>query len=476
MATRYLPHFAAKKLVLLFVFLLTACQPVAVPQTEVTATRTARPSSTPAPSSTPTILPTPTWLVPETALDDVAIRFWHPWMGPAADEMERLASEFNQQNDLGIRVTVTGYGGVGALVDAVQMAGHVGQPPNGVAAPMEQIAGWQAEDGRMVDLDDYLRDADWGLSAAQVGDYLPVFWQEGEGEGGRFSVPAVRGARVIFYNVSWAKELGFPSPPRTPNEFRNQACAAFKSLMLDTDPENNGTGGWVLDRDALTVLSWGYAFGAPESTGADYDFDNSETRAAFGFQRTLLDSSCAWKGRAAEPYAYLSRRQAIFITANLDDVAEQQRIHEYFQSGDEWTVLPFPTIERESFVITSGPSYAVFRSTKAEQLASWAFVRWLMTPSHQARLAQSTGTYPLTRSGLEEMGEYRLQHPQWAAALESLSTSRTRPAPTAASWRVVRYLLEDAAWQSQQPNVKPEQIPEILQMLERAIPELLSLP
>ncbi|PIZ25991.1 MAG: ABC transporter substrate-binding protein, partial [Chloroflexi bacterium CG_4_10_14_0_8_um_filter_57_5] len=40
--------------------------------------------------------------------------------------------------------------------------------------------------------------------------------------GQRLGAPAQRSARFLFYNQTWARELGFSAPPATADEFRQQ--------------------------------------------------------------------------------------------------------------------------------------------------------------------------------------------------------------------------------------------------------------
>ena len=44
--------------------------------------------------------------------------------------------------------------------------------------------------------------------------------------------------------------------------------------------------------------------------------------------------------------------------------------------------------------------------------------------------------------------------------------------PANATWRTVRSLLEDAGYQALLPSIKPEQIPDVLKMLDEMIVEV----
>jgi ABC-type glycerol-3-phosphate transport system substrate-binding protein len=100
----------------------------------------------------------------------------------------------------------------------------------------------------------------YGMSAADISDFPTVIWNQDEVDGKRFGVPAQRTARFLLYNQSWARELGFNSPPATAVEFEQQACAAHKALGTDEDTDNDALGGWLIDTHAMTPLSWMIAF------------------------------------------------------------------------------------------------------------------------------------------------------------------------------------------------------------------------
>lgn len=461
-----------KILLLCFALLLAACQATAQPFGSPLRSPTPTETPQPPPTRTPvpaTITPTPQWRVPPADLRGVTVRFWHPWTGETAAEVSSLVDTFNRRNEWGLRVEVTAFGSAGALDDAVQASAASTDLPALVATQPEQIAAWQAGNQPVVNLNDYLKDETWQFS----GEIYPAFWQPGT-DGERLSVPAERSARVLFYNQTWAKELGFNAPPRTSAEFRQQACAAFNALLTDAIPENNGLGGWIVDGDGATILSWMYAFDAEEitSAGAGYPFSSQQTVNAFSFVRGMLDEGCAWKSRLAEPYEYFGFRQALFYTGSLEDIEAQTLTQARLNNRDAWLVLPFPSASGEAVLVTGGLSYAVLETTPAEQMAAWAFIRWMLAPEQQARLAEAEGSLPLSQQTLTQMSVYARAHPQWAAIAAQVENARSEPQD--ASWHTVRHLLEDAAWQSLQPNITPAQIPEILDQLNAMIVDVLN--
>ncbi len=215
-----------------------------------------------APTFTPTIEATPTAQPQLSAepdeLEGLEISFWHPWGEGTSEETSWIVDEFNHSNEWGIRVNVTPYYSAGALFDAVQEDLEL-EPqdlPQVIAAPDDQLSLWASEDNLIFPLDDFLSESTLGLSAEEINAYFSGSLEQTQKDGHQIGLPALRSANVLFYNQTWAKELGFLAYPKTPAEFREQACAAAVSNNTGRILERYGTGGWLIDTDPLTTLSW----------------------------------------------------------------------------------------------------------------------------------------------------------------------------------------------------------------------------
>ncbi len=457
---------------LLLVLGLSACLPQPLLPNSPTPTPTAlQPGPTLPPSPTAPAIQTPqvvtatpaAWLRPAQELRGQVVQFWHPWSGAAAEQARSLAAEFNTTNPWGITVEVQQPGSSAALGDALD-AGAVADV---VAASPSLLYRWQAAGMPIVNLNTYLPDAEWGLSAAQLDDFTPPFWQETATATGQWGIPAPRRARVLYYNQTWGAALGFPNPPRSPKEFRNIACASARSLRLDSDPQNDGFGGWVLDGDAHTLLAWLWAFdwqGMPGDENQPYQFEAQPAQTALEFWRTLLDENCAWTTHSITAQQAFANRQAILISGELGDLSLQTRLMTRTANPDAWVVLPFPTQQQSTLLLTYGESYALFASQPARQLAAWAFLRWMSEAPQQTRLAQAADWLPPSRSAWDALNATRSAQPAWAVLQGSPQT--VRPVPSLPSWRIVQHVLEDAAWQLRQPYSGVPKIPALLQQLD----------
>ncbi len=444
------------------------------PTSQATATLALPPLKTASPPIRSTPQANPTQELNASQLRGTRIDFWYPASDDLEDEYAAQIAEFNQTNIWGIDVAGRSFLTTTLLEEQVLSA--AGALPELVSAPLEMLLTWQAQSQIVYPLDSLIHDPAWGLTSQEINDFPGVFWNE-ETDGQRLGIPAERNVQLIFYNVSWAQTLGFQRLPTNPEEFEVQACAAMKANVADGDPENNGTGGWILSTDPLVLESWRMAFGGdplPGKEGQPYIFDTDSSVSAYSFLKKLEDRNCAWTARNPAPYPYFAQRQALFYSGSLLDFPFQQRAMDFVKSTDSWIVMKYPTPHDSSTVLTSGNTNAVLRSSPEGQLASWLFLRYLMLPRVQARLAAVSNLIPSRQSAVESMSDFRLNHTLWAQAVGWVDDFK--PAPRLASWRTVRRILQDAAWQIFSPIVKVDGIPAVLEELDGMVKEITAKP
>jgi multiple sugar transport system substrate-binding protein len=485
---------------LLLAMLLSACQP-AVPQfTREPQSDLARPSQTPPatasvapgtpaqvaqPSATPgaqdtpqpeTAQPTPTLASPlgvdPADLAGVEISFWHNWSGPALKILHGLVDTFNASNEWGIQVNATYQGNLDELyakTEALEAAAR----PDILAVYLPRAIAWDESQG-LVDLNAYVDDPLWGMSVDEQASFYPALWEQDRYEGRRLGLPAQRFASLLYYNQTWGGELGFANPPTTPDEFREQACAAAATKLQDDNLQNDALGGWIISTEHPAMLSWLDAFGSNILASGDsqgtYNFDTRQTEAAFTFLRQLYDRGCAWISANQPPEAEFAARDGLLAVGSLSDLPYQAAAFQRQGSRDEWTVLPFPSPSGEPTVDVYGPSFAVTPSTPEKQLAAWLFLKWLLQPENQARLVAASGALPLSAPAREALQDYAAANPQWAAAVELLAAARSEPGLP--SWDLVRWALSDAATQLFREYFTIDRVPDLARLLDQTADDL----
>jgi ABC-type glycerol-3-phosphate transport system substrate-binding protein len=473
-----------RRLVLLvflgFVFLiLPACSPAVPPENSATATllseETAVPTAQTAPTSspTPTLTPEPesTLGVEEQDLNGQVIRFWHPWNGEAEAALDQLISQFNAENEWGIRVDATAFKDLDALWLEVEAARQAGQAPEFTTGSLHQILTLDRQEP-VVDLSEYIDDPIWGLSGAEIADFFPVFWEADFSQERRVGFPAFRSGHLLYYNQARAEELGFSGPPNTPQEFQEQVCADAEAFLNDEDPANDRKGGWIISTHYASTLGWLKAFGAPvvAKSGEGYDFNQPQTREALEFMRGLYDLGCSWLPESDFVENELAAGDGLAATGSVTGIPYQ--VEAFARQGNQaqWRVIPFPTSDEQAVFPVFGTSFVLLPSRPEAQLASWLFLQWFSQPDQQARWVSANGSLPLQKSTVEKMQDYRQSHPQWSQAVDLVDKAITEP--PFASWGQVRWALHDVTTQLYRSYFNAEGIPETVKFLQETASDL----
>jgi ABC-type glycerol-3-phosphate transport system substrate-binding protein len=473
---------AVMVMALLFLIAMGGCQQ-SLPQ--ATATPGNTPTHTPAQTQTPlkatasavppgaTQPPASRVNITPEELRGTIIHFWYPWTGATGRLMRSLVDEFNLTNEWGIVVVPVAQPGFDSLDAKLQAARGTDQMPDLAAGFSHQLLAWdQAQP--LVDLQPYVEDPVWGYPAADQADLTPVFWGQDLVSGRRLGLPYQRSAQVLFYNQSWAQALGFGAQPLTPEQFRQQVCAAAQANRSGADTRLYGTGGWIVSTNYATALSWIYSFGGeaagqPDS-GQVYQFNTPQAQEAFTFLRGLYDSSCAWISEDPYPESPFASRLGLVSTGSVMDIPYQAQALQQAGNTDQWRVIPYPSAVQTQAINTYGASLAIFPSSPQQELAAWQFARWLLEPVNHARLVETSGSFPIRAAELDHLEAYRKRYPQWDQALELIPTARGEPAIS--SWGQVRLALNDAFTQLFRSYFSVDQIQTMLSYLDRTAADL----
>jgi len=459
-------HGAMKKHFAIFLLsILAACSGAANVDTE---TATSLPSQV-APvtvsteeETTPAVLPQQFDEVAEN-FQNTEIEFWYVWNRSGVDPFQEIISEFNRSNDYDITVTALDQKDFGDLFGEMNTAIESGELPEVVLGYNYQYLAWEAAGDAVVDLTPYTYDATFGLSEETIAGFYPVFWEHDLIGEQRLGFPAQPSGQVIFYNQTWAQELGFYTPPSTPEQFKQQACVAAEA-------NGDGTGGWFINTSGASVAGWVYAFGAEiETPEGGYDFNTSETSAAFEFLHDLKATGCAWEPGTRYPNGEFVARKGLFHTSSILSIPFIRDAFEIEGNNDGWIPIPFPGLGGPSITVY-GPSYVMVRSSPEAQLAAWLLIKYLLEPENQAVLVKAGGSFPVSRSAVTLLEEAAWESPQWFAAVEMLNLARFEPRYQ--SWSTVRAALQDAAGMIFKGNFDLATLFELLEQLQATAEEL----
>jgi ABC-type glycerol-3-phosphate transport system substrate-binding protein len=384
-------------------------------------------------------------------LEGVELVLWHAWDDKQASEgIQAVVDEFNTQNDWDIKVNVVGHESYLALEDAMEAAVQSDDLPDVVVGYANTLISWYGAEV-IADLSPYLENEMVGLSDQAQADFFPEALQNVRmADGTMVGVPLQQTAMVLFYNRTWAQELGFESAPSHSQALKEQACAAAKAGHGNDEAGNHGTGGLALDPSPSHVMAWIFAYGGEvfDEEKGEYDFTTQPVVDAADFWKTLGEEECAFE---MEGYLYpetfsdnvFSSRRALFAVGPTSTLVDHPEMFEGNNPEmDEWAAMPFLGEDGSRAVNTYITSLAVIDSTPAKKLASWLFVKDLLYPEKQADWVMYSDTYPVRRRAASKLERYQAENPAWALGWDLLEVGKTEP--IAPSWRIVRWAVSDA--------------------------------
>ncbi len=412
-------------------------QPASTPTTE---SPSGQPTATPAPARAPSPSATPGLRLNPDIVQGLEVEAWVSGDVPG---LGQLAADFNGSNPWGVKISLVSHPNLNLLAGAVSASLGTDSQPDLVLALPEQLLGWSDS---LLDLAPYAAHPEFGVAREAI---PPAFWEQSALDGAQYGLPVIRSGRYLFYNVTWARELGFEAAPQTWEAFRAQACAATATWKTDDDPANDGFGGLALEVTSnwQTPYGWVRALGGEVFAESVYTFENEQNAAAFEKLVDLRAEGCAWLPSSLSNFEHLAARKALFISGGLGDLTDQRAAFSAAESADAWTVIAFPG--ETPVVPVYGLDVAVFRSDVStgsttgagQELASWLFVQWLLKPENQARLARASGLFPVSEAAFDLLRSDYAANPQKGAAAGLLSQAVGYP--RSAQWGLANKVLAD---------------------------------
>jgi multiple sugar transport system substrate-binding protein len=420
--------------------LLTACggaEPTEAPPPPVQEEATE-----PAPEAEPT--EEPEEVAPAVDPSGQTVQFWHVWgTGSVGEGLLAIVDEFNATNEWGITVEALDQGDYRDLEDAMNAAIQSGDVPNVVVGYTNALDTWYSV-GVLADMNAFIADPDWGLTDEEVADFYTGAWESGlSTDGARVGFPHGQSANTIFYNFTWAQELGFDSPPKTLEELTEQACAATAANAADSNPDNDGTGGLVLYASASNVASFVFAQGSDfnNADGTGYDFTKPEVQTVAEFMKDIWDEGCAFPTESY-PNPEFATRKALMTMSSSAGLPYQVAAFEEEGafSDDVWGMIAFPGVG-EGAVNAFAQNSAVVKSNPEQEIASWLFLKWFTSPETMAKWIEVSGYHPTRASTVDLLGDYMEANPLWSVGIDLAPLGVSEPGW--ASWGTVRRAVQD---------------------------------
>lgn len=471
-------------LLLIPLSLFSACRTVESVPTQIPVFTATSAVSSDTPVPTPTLLPTNTPFPPHLDLSTeeitgMEIQIWHGQRDKVKKELEYLVAKFNDENEYGLKVFLTAELSDIDLNQRVVENAFSGSLPNLIISDSFWLRQWQSEKIPLVNLEDYMIHPVWGFDAMGITPIMDPMLSQERFNGLLIGLPLWHNPFWLFYNKTWAQELGFSNPPVTMDDFSQQSCAARDALNNDSDPQNNGTGGWILSTNENTLMSWLLNRRAVNSTLENFpqNTDSESFIAVSQWLRDLFNQGCLWQSRLSEPYNYFSDHMALFYSGSFSDIQLQRMAFQNhaMNRDDEWELIPYPRATdhgkiRNPQIYSTGTSIGIFTATAREQFASWQFLSWLMKDENITELALVADGWPVQESAAAD--QYYQDNAN-SKIYQSLGLRKyISPVQLPADWNIHSLVLADGFGNVFNASTLYEKIPEIWTQIEDTLAEI----
>jgi len=420
--------FALLVILALALPLVASCQPTPAPPTE------APPEAPPGPCAPATEGP----LAGVDPRNRVVI-WWHQHSRHREEWLDEVAEEFNATNECGITLVPQNQGSYNDIRDKMNAGIATGELPGLTVGYQNDQAFYALADG-LADMNLYIDDPKWGLTAEDRADFYAAFIEQGVHpafDNQRLGFPPNRSMEMLFYNQTWLEELGFDGPPTTPEEFKDMACAAATANA-------DGTGGFILRDDASAVAAWTFAFGGDvlneDRTG--YNYSGQATIDAMTFLKEMHDDGCAYFFTEGYPNPELAARRAIFTMGSSSGIPYYASDMADIGNEDEWSVTAIPHTTSDPVMNIYGGDIMIAATTPPTQLAAWIVIKWFTSPEMQSEWDKVSGYFPTRASTADLLTDYVNENPQWGQALALLPYGTYEP--QLISYQAVRDAAEQA--------------------------------
>ncbi len=383
--------------------------------------------------------------VVEQPLAGTVVEFWHVYSDAPGEGLQTLVDEFNATNEYGITVEALNQGNYGDVEDKFNAGIQSGDLPDVVMAYTNSLADWYSVDS-ILDLNPYVDDAMYGLTADQLDDLYPHLKGAGSTpDGAWIAYPMTQSANVLVYNFTWAEELGFANPPANSAELKELVCAAAAENAAKGG-DFAGTGGLVYYPNTTNWLHFLYAFGGDElnDAGDAYDFTSQAAVDASMYILDLKKEGCVWQTESYPNPEQAMRKAIITMSSTAGAPYYSAAFEDAGNTTDEWGWIAAPGPDGTMAVDAFQQMLGIVPSTEDEQMASWLFVKWLTSPEIQARWVQISGYYGTQYTTEELLADYATENPVWASGVALAAIGPSEP-QTFPAWSSVRRSIGDAA-------------------------------
>jgi multiple sugar transport system substrate-binding protein len=326
----------------------------------------------------------------------VELTFWHAKSGAKGDQLNKIIDTFNNSQNT-ITVQPQFQNDYTSLYKKLLTSIAGGQLPDLADAYPSQVSEYQSANVVIV-LDDYINSSKYGLSKADLDDFIKAYLDENtypEYNNSHLSFPFSKSLLALYYNADKLKTAGFA---KSPDQWTWDDFAAAGKAMT-----SGNTKGWAIAIDASTFDGMIYSRGGKLISPDQKHWLLNQQQGQDSLQVYVNSIKDGWGYKTTQAGADqvdFGAGRAALLLATSSNIANQTKQ----VNGDgkfSWNIANIPHSAGVSpATVLYGGSVAVFKSTPERQLAAWQFIKYFTSPEVTADWSVSTGYAPVRQSAV----------------------------------------------------------------------------
>jgi ABC-type glycerol-3-phosphate transport system substrate-binding protein len=294
----------------------------------------------------------------------------------------------------------------------------------------------------VVPLDDYVSDAQNGLSKADLDDIFPFalsrnrFPQFGNK---LLSFPFTVSNLNMYTNLDMLKQVGVNAVPQTWDEFYSASKAIKEKLNKQA---------YAASVDASTIHGMIYSNGGNllDASNTKTLYDQKPGVDTFELLERLTKEGLVFQikpGSNDDQNDIANERAAFMIRSSTSRPFLEPLIKDKFK----WTMslIPQGKENKEKATTLFGANVTIFKSTPEKQLGAWQFVKYFSSTDVTSEWGAVGGYIPVRKSGatVDPYKSYLAKNPELnKVSLDNMQFSR--PEPNLIGYQDIRPVIEDA--------------------------------
>ena len=350
----------------------------------------------------------------------IELNYWYAYTGVVQETNETLIKNFNETvgKQKGIHVTGSTQGAYSDVLQKVQAATIVGNPPNLFVLDVG-VTSMMAMSGLMEPLD-----ARVAADKLDVVDFQPSFLKSCKYNGKLFGLPLMSSNLILFMNTTLLKQAGLdPEGPKTWDDFARY-CKTIK--------EKTGLYGLTLSSNSWFLE--GILLEAGTSVLSDDEkstnINTKPARDAVKFWRDLKDAG------------YIRIMASADSAKLMSDITNQKAAMWFYSTAGITTFMGMGknagfTVNTAfmpklvSYGTSVGGSNILISSkgSKQEKDAAWEFLKWATATEQTVYVSSKTGYMPSRKSAIDSptMKAIYAALPQFKVAIDQMAYADGRP-------------------------------------------------